>query len=256
MTSGVDQQARGLATLLDGRVAVTGNLLNAGGGSALRAAFWNGVQFSPLGGGITNGVPITAFVRNDNSLLVSGYISQVGSVPTPSGAVVWNGYTFLPFDIAITIPGGGVGIYDFAQTPDGTVWAGGDFFGTAQAASVAPIVNNGRAAVYPNLRLRNLSGGTARVYQLVNPTTGAGIYFNLALLAGEQADLVLQPGARSFTSTFRGNILSTILPGSNLATFNLLPGTNYVSFFGDNNSLEASFFWTSRNWSIDGGTIS
>jgi hypothetical protein len=255
MAAGVDQKVAGLATMLDGRIAITGNLLNAGGGSAKRAAFWNGVQYTPLGGGITSGVPVTAFVRNDNSLLISGYISQVGSVPTPAGAVVWNGYTFLPFDIDLNIPGAGAGIWDFTQTPDGTVWAGGDFLGTAQAASVAAIVNGGRAAVYPSLRLRNRSAGTARVYQTVNATTGDGIYFNLALLAGEQADLVLQPGKRSFTSTFRGNILSSVLPGSNLATFNLLPGTNYISFFSDNDSLEASFFWTPKGWSIDSGTV-
>lgn len=255
MTSGVDQKVNGLATMLDGRIVATGNLLNAGGGSAKRITFWNGVQFFPAGDGITSGVPVTAFVRNDNSLLISGRIQQVGSVPTPAGAVVWNGYAFLPFDIDINVPGGGVGIWDFTQTPDGTVWAGGDFLGTATAASVAPIINSGRSIVYPNVRLRNLSSGTARVYQIVNPTTGAGIYFNLSLLAGERADLVLMPGKRSFTSTFRGNILNSIIPGSNLATFNLLSGTNYISFFSDNSSLEASFFWQPRGASIDGGTI-
>jgi hypothetical protein len=255
MSSGVDQVAQGLATMLDGRIAVTGNLLNAGGGSALRAAFWNGVQFARLGGGITNGVPVTAFVRNDNSLLISGYISQAGSVPTPAGAVVWNGYTFLPFDIDLSIPGGGAGIYDFTQTPDGTVWAGGDFSGTAQAASVATLINSGRAAVYPTLRLRNLSTGTARAYQLVNPITNAGIYFDLSLLPGEQALLTLQPGQRSFQSSFRGNILKSILPGSNLASFNLLPGQNKISFFSDNDSLEASLFWQPKGWGIDSGTV-
>ena len=255
MTSGVDQKVAGLATMLDGRIAITGNLLNAGGGSSLRSAFWNGVQYAPLGGGITSGIPVTAFVRNDNSLLVSGYISKVGSVPTPAGAVIWNGYAFLPFDIDLNIPGGGAGIWDFTQTPDGTVWAGGDFLGTAQAASITTMVNSGRAIVYPTLRLRNLSAGTARVYQLVNPITGAGIYFNLSLLAGEQADLITMPGERSFTSTFRGNIFNSMVPGSNLATFNLLPGTNYVSFFSDNANLEASLFWQPRGWSIDSGTI-
>lgn len=255
MTSGADQVVQGLTTMLDGRIAVTGNLLNAGGGSALRAAFWNGVQFAPLGGGITNGVPVTAFTRADNSLLISGYISQVGSVPTPSGAVVWNGYTFLPLDIDLRIPGGGAGIWDFTQTSDGTIWAGGDFFGTATAASVATIANSGRAAVYPTVRLRNLSAsGTARVYQAVNATTNAGIYFNLSLLAGEQALLTTQPGQRSFQSSFRGNILNSILPGSNLATFNLLPGANALSFFSDNDSLEVAVFWTPRSWSIDSGT--
>ncbi len=255
MTSGVNQEVLGLATMLDGRIAPAGRFTTAGGGSALTMAFWNGVQFAPLGGGITNGLPVTAFVRNDNSLLVSGYISQVGSVPTPSGAVIWNGFTFLPFDIAVTIPGGGAGIWDFTQTPDGTVWAGGDFFGSAKAASVTQIVNTGRSAVYPTMRLRNLSSGTAQVYQLVNGVSNDGIYFNLAMLPQEQVTLTLKPGARALTSNVRGNLLRSVVPGSNLATFNLAPGTNYISFFADNDSLEASFFWQPKGWSIDSGTV-
>jgi hypothetical protein len=75
-----------------------------------------------------------------------------------------------------TPPGGGAGIWDFTQTPDGTVWAGGDFAGAgATSASVAAIINAGRAATYPVLRMRNLSNsGTARVYQVVKTTTNAG----------------------------------------------------------------------------------
>jgi hypothetical protein len=112
-----------------------------------------------------------------------------------------------------------------------------------------------RAAYYPTLRLRNRSAsGTARLYQLLNTTTNNGIYFNYVMQPGESALLTLQPGARSFQSSAQGNIFGQILPGSNLASFGLLPGTNYVSFFADNDSLEASFFWTPRSWSADGGT--
>ena len=129
------------------------------------------------------------------------------------------------------------------------------FQGLGFAASVGTIVNVGRAQSYPTLRLRNLSSGTARAYQLLNTTTGNAIFFNYTLLPSESALLTLQPGARSFTSSMRGNIFGLIQPGSNLATWALLPGTNYVSFFSDNDSLEASFFWTPKSHSIDGGTV-
>ncbi len=139
---------------------------------------------------------------------------------------------------------------------DKTLYVGGDFVGTTYAASIGTLVNTGRAAVYPVLRLRNLHAtGTARLYQLLNTTTGAGLYFNYIMLPGEQALLTLQPGQRSFQSSVRGNIFGVIIPGSNLATFNLLSGTNYISFFSDQDSLEASFFWQPKGWAADSGTV-
>ena len=106
------------------------------------------------------------------------------------------------------------------------------------------------------LRLRNLATGTARVYQLLNTTTGDGIYFNYSMLPSEQMLLTLQPGARSCQSSAFGNVFGQIQPGSNLVTLGLLPDMNYVSFFSDNDSFEASLFWQNRGWAIDSGTIS
>ena len=74
------------------------------------------------------------------------------------------------------------------------------------------------------------------------------------LQPGEEATLRLQPGQRSFTSNVFGNIYNRILPESNLAEWALAPGTNYVSFFADNDSLITSIYWRPRLWSIDGGT--
>ena len=221
---------------------------------------WNGVSWSPLGNGLgvlpgnTDRVEEIAIDQRSGNVYAIGRFSVSGAgITFPDNAAVWNGYTWLPLDV--NVPASGT-LYSVALSPTGDVYIGGNWAGTVHAASVVPVVNRGRSIVYPNLRLRNLSSGTARIYQLINPTTSAAIYFNLSLLAGEQIDLVTMPGARSFTSSFRGNIFNSILPGSNLATFNLLPGTNYVSFFSDNDSLEASFFWTPRSWSIDGGTVS
>ncbi len=241
-----------LAVKQDGRIAVGGEFVTLGGGTVNFLGEWNGVQFQADGLGL-NGYVRNVFVRNDNSMVVAGSFQSAGSISIPDNIAIWNGAAYLPLDIDLP---SGADVFTVAQTPDNTLYIGGVFSGTGYAASVGTIVNSGRAAVYPNLRLRNLSAsGTARAFQLLNTTTNDGIWFNYTLLPGEQADLVLQPGARSFTSNARGNIFGVILPGSNLATFNMLPGTNYISFFSDNDSLEASFFWQPRSWSIDGGTI-
>ena len=214
-------------------------------------AAWNGVQHSPLGNGVNSLSRSIIIDPVTGNLLVAGSFTQAGSINVASQYAEWNGAAWLLPDITV-----GPTIYEMAYGLDNTLYIGGDFAGTAYAASIGTLINKGRAAAYPTLRLRNRSAsGTARLYQLLNTTTGDGLYFNYTMIPGEQAVLTLQPGSRSFQSSAFGNIFGKILPGSNLATFNLLSGTNFVSFFSDNDSLEASFFWQPRGASIDGGTV-
>ena len=225
---------------------------------------WNGVSESAVGGGIGYGTvtagavsfvfKVSANPQTGQVLATGGnWGGVVGSVLVPDNMAIWNGASWLPLDIDIDDATAQIRAVEF--TPQGGMLLGGLFSGTAHAASVGTIVNTGRAEVYPNLRLRNLGAGTARIYQMLNTTTGDGIYFNYSMLPSEQIALTLQPGQRSFQSSSFGNILNSILPGSNLSTFSLLGGTNYISFFSDNDSVEASFFWTPVGHSIDSGTI-
>jgi hypothetical protein len=140
---------------------------------------------------------------------------------------------------------------DFA--PTGTMYAGGLFDGQGTAASVTTLVTSGMAESYPTLRVFNRAAVTSRVYQLLNTTTGDGLWFNYIMQPGEIVTLTTTPGNRSFTSSVRGNIFGAILGGSNIASWRLLPGTNTVSFLADNPSVQADLFWTPRSSSIDGG---
>jgi hypothetical protein len=220
-------------------------------GTVNTVASWNGVQHQALGIGVAGLVRSIAIDPITGNVLVAGSIGQAGSIVTASNYAGWNGASWLLPDISV-----GTSIYALEYALDNSLYIAGDFSGLASCAAIGTAVNAGHAAVYPTLRLRNLSAsGTARIYQLVNTTTGNGLYFNYTMQPGEQATLILQPGERSFQSSAFGNIFGKILPGSNLASFNLLPGTNYLSFFSDNTSLEASIFWQSRGWSSDGGTV-
>jgi len=225
---------------------------------------WNGVSETSVGNGIGVGTIVGAtaslvfkVVANPSTGAViasgGGWGGVVGSVLVPDNMAIWNGASWLPLDI--DLDDSNAQIRAIAFTPTGGMLIGGSFSGTAHAASVGTIVNAGRAQVYPTLRIRNNSSGTARVYQLLNTTTNNGIYFNYNMIPSEQITLVTQPGVRSFQSSSFGNVFNTILPGSNLATFALQPGTNYISFLSDNDSIEASLFWQPRSWSADGGTI-
>jgi hypothetical protein len=109
------------------------------------------------------------------------------------------------------------------------------------------MVNSGSARTYPVFTFT----GPGRIYSLINFTTGDEIYFSLLLLSVETAVLDLK--AKTFTSSFRGNIIHTITPNSDLAVFHLLPGQNDISIFLDNASATAFMSWDELHWSADGG---
>lgn len=265
LISGVGAPANlGAYTLLaapDGKIYAGGQIGTAGNTVVRDAAVYNGVGWSAMGSGLADSAnaptynvyrmvydPVTTFI------VAAGSFADAGGIPSPNSLAYWNGYTWLPSDF--TMPGQGITIRDIALGFDRTLYIAGTFSGTAQVASVGTIVNLGMAAAYPTMTMYNNSAtGTARLYQLCNTTTGAGLYFNVILEPGETAKLTLTPGARSFVSDFRGNLLGNILPGSNLATFNLLPGTNYLSFFADNTTVQTSIAWAPRHHSLDAGTV-
>jgi len=130
------------------------------------------------------------------------------------------------------------------------LYAGFNSSGTATAAGVTTVSNAGSAEAHPVIEFT----GPGALVQLVNYTTGDRLWFNLTLLAGEVATLDLTPGAISFRSNFRGNVIGTILPGSSLATWKLAPGLNALSCFvtGTSGATEVAMRWADAHWSIDG----
>lgn len=108
--------------------------------------------------------------------------------------------------------------------------------------------NAGTANAYPVFRVT----GPGRIYELANLTTGEAIFFDLELQAAEEVVLDLRPGKKTFVSSFSGNIIDTILEGSDTETFHLKPGENSISILIDDASAEATLLWDERHWSFDG----
>lgn len=180
---------------------------------------------------------------------MTGDFTSMGGITMPRSAV-WNSSTWTT--PSFQLPGTEL-IYSFARGKDGAGYYGFDTAGTATLESVTTATNNGMAIAYPSLRIT----GPGTVYQIQNITTGDTIYFNLTLNSGEVAILDLTPGAIRFYSNFRANLLNTILPGSNLATFRLTPGANTISLFiaGTTDANTAAWmYWRKPHHSIDGGS--
>lgn len=246
---------------LDGQVYAGGRFGTAGGIAGTTVARWSGIMFSAAGDGLgTSGANQVSSLTTDpatGDIYAAGWFNFSGPRrPIPDGMARFNGYCWLPLDLDINASTSNLDVVSAITFGlDHSIYVGGQWQGSAFCASVAEIVNGGMGEAYPVLQARNTGNGTARLYQLVNTLTGDGLYFDYALLAGESVMLTTGPGNCSLTSSAFGNVFGNILPGSNIAGFSLLPGTNYLSFFTDSDSVVTSIYWTQRSDSIDGGTV-
>jgi hypothetical protein len=236
-----------LAVGWDGCLYMGGNFATAGGvANTSRIAKWNGTTWSALGTGLDNTVRDIAIDPNTGFIYACGDFLTAGGLTLPERMAMWTGTCFIPLDV--NLPGTpSVYALDFDRL--GNLYIGFNQSGTATSATVT-VSNVGSGSTYPTV----IFTGPGSFYQLKNYTTGKAIYFNLSLFAGEQATLVLDPQRVSFTSTFRGNLMSYIWVGSNL-NFELLPGANNIStymFGGTSAATAVQMLWRDQYWSIDG----
>ncbi len=244
---GVDGTVSALVTLSDGRVL-------AGGSFTGLVTVWNGVLLASVGDDLAYSVAPASVqvsdlaVRDDGQVFACGLFDRIDDLPLPNCFGQWNGYAWFPLDVD---PPGTLSVVSaIVLDADGTLafaHAGGTSW---DAAGLTTLTNSGTASAYPLITIT----GPGRVHELTNWTTGQSVYFDLALVAGEVLTLDLRPGVKSVRSSFRGNVIGTVLPGSKLASFRLLPGTNVLGLFvreGDSNTA-ATIAWYERHWSLDG----
>lgn len=236
---GVGGNVLALAVAPDGTLYAGGSFTSIGGINADRIARWNGVAWEPVGTGVNNTVTFLT-AGPDGSIYVMGQFTTAGGMSLPDRLAIWNGaaWTYLDIDTPWT------DIYAVAIKKDSSqMTIGGTGTGSATTASLTTVNHPGSDVAYPIVKITGPSSGTARIYSLRNLSTNASIFFNLTLNVGETATLNLDPFNLSFVSTFQGNILSTILPGSNVPGFNLQKGDNTIAFFTASTTPTATLTW-------------
>lgn len=242
--------------VLPSQVVIVGGIGTIGAGSVLNVAQTNLADVTAMSVGLgtsSNSFVLKVAVSPKGDAWAAGAFRSAGSAyPLPSGLARWTGASWVQSDITLPSPGT---VNTMAFDTSGGLYVAGSFIGTATAASVVQLNIIGGAAVSPRLVLRGSTTGTAQVFQLNNNSLDTELFFNLAVQANEVITVALSPGSVSATSLQRGNVLNSILPGSNLAKWQLLPGTNYVSFFADNSSLRADLIYRPRFWSNDDNII-
>lgn len=184
----------------------------------------------------------------DGTLYLSGAFTAAGGLAVNDRIVnLHSGNQFTP--LSVDLPGAAIpyGI-DFLGDD---IYLGFDTAGTAVAAAGVTTLNNtGSAEAWPRFVLT----GPATVVSIRNVTTGKSLFFDLTLLAGETAILEISPTRVTFVSSFRGNILGTILPGSNQADFTLKPGNNDISVAYSGTVSAATLFladWHAAHHGLD-----
>jgi hypothetical protein len=248
-----------IAVAPDGSIYAIGEYTVIGGVSANRIARFNGVTWTPLGTGLNN----TGAGNNSGQLVVDkkGNVivggvnfTTAGGLPLLDSLAIWNGTAWIFGNIDLARP-------TIAQVQALLVTHSNDLYvsfndsGAGKPSlysGTTSITVNGEGAAPPKF----IFYGKGTLYEIDNFTSGAVIYVNaLTIQSNEVVTLDLTPGAVSLTSNLRGNLLSYILPGSNLATFNLLPGVNSLGIFIlDGNATCAAYVkWQEQQWGIDGG---
>lgn len=242
----------------DGTVYAGGTFDKQGGAAASISSVsrWNGNNWQTMGDGLGKDTATTAQVNtiavdDNNTVFAGGNFNKIGS-NSQTGAsrnlletmAKWNQSVWLP--TTIKFPGSG-NIVQSLDINNGVLTVGGGFSGTASAAAKTAVTNNGTATAYPVFT----ASGPGQLYELSNYTTGESVFFDLILNSGETVTLDLRPGKKTFVSDFRGNILDTVMPGSDLVTWRLLPGANNVVLFIDDGSAAAKVEYTERYWSVD-----
>jgi hypothetical protein len=124
-----------------------------------------------------------------------------------------------------------------------------------QTPVVKTVNNTGTAPAKPVLRYT--ATNAAQALTITNYTTGKAIYLNTAIQPGEVITVDTRLQSLGVRSSIRGDVTFSVLSGSELASFDLLPGENRVSTFARDTGTgvfsgpRCVVYWQNRNLSID-----
>jgi hypothetical protein len=240
-----------------GELYIAGLFTTAGGNPVNRMAKLDGTDWVPVGDMslFTGTFYVKGMAFDSLGILYMISVSDQAeflSHPWAGQMARWNEFSWASLDISIgwtlgpeeIVIDGANNIFIASAVP----------FTGALPAGVTSVVNSGSMDAVPTF----IINGPGTLYTIFNETTGDKLWFDLTLQAGEKAILVLGDNP-VFLSTFggmvtgamvfhsidpydysvvlpryvtgpgRGDLFSTILPGSNTSTFRLVPGINRIS---------------------------
>jgi hypothetical protein len=229
-------------------------LLYAAGGSSLdrsNGVAWVSVAIATGGGGL--GIYRVTYNVLSSLIYASGDFTTVNGVAYADSFLAFNGAAPIPPDADLPGTAGTTIVGAVESFVDGSLIVAFNASSNTGVAGTTTVTNIGTAAVYPRLVMYGQATTSTRIYSLINVTTGAAIYFNLTILPGEVVTLTLDPTNITFVSTFQGNVMSAIMPGSNPTAFFLQSGANVISFFSTSGAQAPTMF---MDWPVGFNNLS
>jgi len=179
-------------------------------------------------------------VRND--LYFSGEFQTIDEIGYPGHTFYLSNDIVHPIDVSFDYAGDNV---ISVCSMNNNLILGGGFTASAKTATVTAKTNYG-TRVHPKFKI----SGTGSLWQIKNYINGDIIYFDgLTIQNGEVLTLDLEAG--TFTSNYRGNMLSYINESISSLNWALEPGNNNISVLMNLTNGLVTMSYSTRFWSLD-----
>lgn len=244
--SGFNQEVIDIIISPSGIVYCCGIFTASGTTTINHVAQLQGNTWIPMGSGINAQVE-SLDVSINGDVVAVGYIQTAGGNPV-AGVALWNGSSWANLDAWFLAPT--YATLGALFTPQGDLYICGTRMNTSSVQSkfsaITYITNNGTAEVSPFIYI--LGQGTLR--WLENQTTKKRVFMNLTILSGEE--VFIDFGQGKITSTVRGDLSYSVLPGSDFGSFTLVPGENKLAaMMTDDVGAVMKIGYTPSHWSAD-----
>lgn len=241
----VNGAPRKVVAASNGDIYIIGSFTDCAGVTVSNVAKWNGSAWSAMGAGL-NGQGYSLAIHQNGDIYVGGTFTQAGGLPVTQGLAIWRNGIWTTGDAGGSISAAYIGEIAFSIDYS-TVYIGGDFTEAAFPYPGIQTINNpGTSIAYPIFAMY----GPGRLYFIRNSTTGKVIYFNLELQSGELLTIDLSPGVKTVTTSFRGNVISSVYAGD-LLTWGLVPGDNLITIYVDDATATGVYSFVPLYWSLD-----
>lgn len=200
-------------------------------------AYYNGATWLALGAG-ANGTVYGFDILSNGELIIVGDFDEAGGVDS-TGVAIWNGSSWSNMDIVQENV-----IYAVLYDEDKNIYLGAD--SPIHTAGVTTVTNSGTTETNPKLYI----SGPATLKFIENQTAQKRVYMDLDILSGE--DVFFDFGRGKIFSTVRGDLSYSILPGSDMRAFTLLPGENKIAaLMVEDIAAKLYMSYVPRHWSVD-----
>jgi hypothetical protein len=224
---------------------VAGSFVTMGGGTVNSIAKWNGNMWTGIGSGSNGRIYCIRYV--DNSLIIGGEFDIINGFTAYGNILEYKKNTIYP--LSVRLPHGSYILSTEKNINTGDLYIGFSIAGTAYSC-INSTPSCGGAVAYPVFEVT----GPGTLYTIENYNTKTIVQFdNLFVNSGEIVRIDFDPIRPRVYSDARPNLMSYLLPGSNM-NLKLLPSTNNIDvlmYGGTDANSKTLMRWRDVYWSVD-----